>query len=398
MLKKMTIRNFKAITDMTIEFTPLTVLIGGNSCGKSTVLQAIDFLRSAATRDIPEYLRERGWSFSELKSQFNNGENRPIEFISEYKFFVNGKPKAVKWDFSVDFYDDKWDIKELIVNDDNDKYLLIHNRSGKESENPFSRDIYVKSSLLNFFDIGNVNTVNDYPELRHLKDFLQLSQNFESLTPNIMRNPIDVRLATIGLQGKNLAIHCHTLVDEQKDRLNKTISYLIGYPITIETEFKGVSDVYLYLYEIINASKTKINIEHISDGLLRIIAIAAITTPHYPESKFKDISPCFFLLDEIEDGVNPYLTEKVVDLLKKIATESSRQIIVTTHSPVVLNDFNPDDIVFLWKDKDGSVHCKKMFSTEEMRESLDFLNPGEIWLNYGRDAILRKLNVSTENE
>jgi predicted ATP-dependent endonuclease of OLD family len=39
MLKTLTIRNFKAIVDMTIEFTPLTVLIGGNACGKSTVLQ-----------------------------------------------------------------------------------------------------------------------------------------------------------------------------------------------------------------------------------------------------------------------------------------------------------------------------------------------------------------------
>ncbi|MCL2763413.1 MAG: ATP-binding protein, partial [Treponema sp.] len=71
MLKKLTIRNFKAIQDVTIEFTPLTVLIGENSCGKSTVLQAIDFLRSAASRDIPEYLREKGWSFTELLSQFN---------------------------------------------------------------------------------------------------------------------------------------------------------------------------------------------------------------------------------------------------------------------------------------------------------------------------------------
>jgi predicted ATPase len=67
MLKKLMIKNFKAIQNMTIEFTPLTVLIGGNSCGKSTVLQALDFLRSAAARDIPEYLREKGWTFEEIK-------------------------------------------------------------------------------------------------------------------------------------------------------------------------------------------------------------------------------------------------------------------------------------------------------------------------------------------
>jgi hypothetical protein len=38
-----------------------------------------------------------------------------------------------------------------------------------------------------------------------------------------------------------------------------------------------------------------------------------------------------------------------------------------------------------------------MFSTEAMREALDFLNPGEIWENYGKDAILTKLNVPQED-
>ena len=56
MLKKLRVKNFKAALDMEIQFTPLTMLIGGNSCGKSTVLQALDFLRSIATRDIDEYL------------------------------------------------------------------------------------------------------------------------------------------------------------------------------------------------------------------------------------------------------------------------------------------------------------------------------------------------------
>jgi hypothetical protein len=58
---------------------------------------------------------------------------------------------------------------------------------------------------------------------------------------------------------------------------------------------------------------------------------------------------------------------------------------------VILNDFKPEEIVFLWKDKNGAVHSRKFFATEEMREALDFLNPGEIWFNYGKDAILRKL-------
>ena len=72
MIKKLTIDNFKAIKHLELEFTPFTVLIGGNSCGKSTVLQALDLLRAYTYRDIDEYLfHELGWSFLDIKTQFN---------------------------------------------------------------------------------------------------------------------------------------------------------------------------------------------------------------------------------------------------------------------------------------------------------------------------------------
>jgi hypothetical protein len=33
-----------------------------------------------------------------------------------------------------------------------------------------------------------------------------------------------------------------------------------------------------------------------------------------------------------------------------------------------------------------------------MREALEFLNPGEIWENFGKDVILTKLKVSGEDK
>jgi predicted ATP-dependent endonuclease of OLD family len=54
---------------MTIEFTLLTVLIGANACGKTSILQALDFLWSVARQDISVFLEQRDWMFSELKSQ-----------------------------------------------------------------------------------------------------------------------------------------------------------------------------------------------------------------------------------------------------------------------------------------------------------------------------------------
>ena len=66
--------NFKAISYLTLDLTPFTMLIGENSSGKSTVLQALDFLFSIASRDINEYLRAREWDFSDIKSQFSEDD------------------------------------------------------------------------------------------------------------------------------------------------------------------------------------------------------------------------------------------------------------------------------------------------------------------------------------
>jgi predicted ATPase len=102
------------------------------------------------------------------------------------------------------------------------------------------------------------------------------------------------------------------------------------------------------------------------------------------------------LLDEIEDGINPYLTEKVIDLLRLAIKNLGRQIIVTTHSPVILNDFNPEEIVFLWKDKKGFIHSRKFFGTEEMKSLLNALNPGEVWINLEKEEILNRLSRGEE--
>ncbi|MDR0312914.1 MAG: ATP-binding protein, partial [Treponema sp.] len=104
------------------------------------------------------------------------------------------------------------------------------------------------------------------------------------------------------------------------------------------------------------------------------------------------------LLDEIENGINPYLTEQIVYLLRNLVEKTRRQVIVTTHSPVILNEFKPEEIVFLWKDKNGAVHSKKMFSTGEMKSLLKALNPGEVWINLEKKDILEKLSSKKERK
>jgi len=422
MLKILTIRNFKAITDMTLEFTPMTVLIGGNASGKSTILQALDFLRSSAFRDIPEYLREKGWGIEELKSQLNDGQTKPIEFISIYEFLVDEKKQSISWYLQVNQEKSNWIIKERMENlsTNEEIYSRGFGKGGPmvaEGSNAYAgapgavahsiKDLNLQSSWLKYID-----GIDQYQLLSQLKDYLSGSVFFGLLSPeSIKKGNGQSSVQSIGINGINLAACIHNMTNNNKELLNKTVSELVDYDVKIEAV--DIGKIELYIDEKFSSTNTRINKDHVSDGLLRIIAFVVISLLERTVAIAVDDDHYFavdddtilvaqkreglILLDEIENGINPYLTEKVILSLRNLVEESERQIIITTHSPVMLNDFKPEEIVFLWRDKNGSVHAKKFFDTEEMKEALSFLNPGEIWENYGKDTILSKLGITPED-
>jgi len=424
MLKKLTIRNFKAITDMTISFTPMTVLIGGNASGKSTILQALDFLRSTAFRDIPEYLREKDLNFEELKSQLNGGQNKPIEFISVFEFLINKEKQEVSWYLQIDQKKGNWfineEMKSLSANEE--IYSRGLEKSGlltAEEQNAASGVPEVIAHGINKMNLpASLLKLKYIPVTAHellleqLRNYLSESVFYGLLSPDSMRKGNGQTLTeSIGMNGINLATCIHNMMPHEREQLDKTISKLVDHRLEIKTA--DIGRIELYIEEEFNSTITRINKDHISDGLLRIIAFAVIS---FMESRIAIITEDgdyiatedgdilvaeneegLILLDEIENGINPYLTERIILLLRNLVEESNRQVIITTHSPVMLNDFRPEEIVFLWRDKNGYVHAREFFDTKEMREALSFLNPGEIWENYGKDTILTKLGIKEEN-
>jgi predicted ATPase len=389
MLKQLTIRNFKAIRDMTIDFTPLTVLIGGNSCGKTTVLQALDFLRSAATRDIPEYLRERGWDFDDLKSQFTDMKKSPIEFITIWEITVNGKSVMIEWLLAVDFQA-HWIIKEKIIRRSDEAVILSYHIDDKDFP-LFLSNINIQSSAIKSVAGTSKNT----DELDCLFQLLSESIYFDAISPEKIRNGLNLSDASnIGIGGSTLAAYIQSMSNEHREKLNKLSSDIVGFLIEIQTITTG-KRIELSIKERTLNKTVAISSQHISDGLLRIIAFAAISLEVIDH---RGLQNGMILLDEIENGINPFITEKVIGLLQSIISNAGRQVVITTHSPIILNDVDCDDIIFLWKDESSAIRCKKLFAIEELRESLEFLNPGDAWMNIRQEDLMKKLKYTNEGK
>jgi predicted ATPase len=113
-----------------------------------------------------------------------------------------------------------------------------------------------------------------------------------------------------------------------------------------------------------------------SDGTLRLLGhLATLYLPQPPPLV------CF---EEPENYVHPRLLELIVDLLKYPPTPnpsregSETQVLVTTHSPYLIDRLEPEDLMIVEK-KEGKTEVKGVDDIKEIKEALKTLTLGEMW-------------------
>jgi len=138
----------------------------------------------------------------------------------------------------------------------------------------------------------------------------------------------------------------------------------------------------LTIQETFQNISVKTEARHVADGFLRMLAVFAQL------SKTQN----FLLLDEIENGINPELIEFLMDSL----VEAPLQVLVTTHSPMVLNyledDIAAQGVVYLYKDEDGKTQAIRFFDIPSMREKLTVMGPGEAYEDTLLTELLNKIS------
>jgi predicted ATPase len=92
----------------------------------------------------------------------------------------------------------------------------------------------------------------------------------------------------------------------------------------------------------------------VSEGIL--ILLALLTVVHSPRK------PSIILIEDIETGVHPRRLSEIVDILRAFSANSNVQILLSTHSPYLLDFFKEDleaVLVFEKNDKGTSVKTGK---------------------------------------
>ena len=82
----------------------------------------------------------------------------------------------------------------------------------------------------------------------------------------------------------------------------------------------------------------------VSDGTLRLLALTL--PPYLPELRG------VFLIEEPENGIHPRAVEAVIQSLSSVY---HAQVLIATHSPIILNSVNLEDVLCFQKDEHGQT-------------------------------------------
>jgi predicted ATPase len=106
---------------------------------------------------------------------------------------------------------------------------------------------------------------------------------------------------------------------------------------------------------------------HLSDGTLRFTCLATLLMqPHLPST---------ILIDEPELGLHPYAITVLASLMQSAATRT--QVIATTQSISLLNEFSPEDLIVVNR-RDGQSTFERV-DRDSLTEWLKAYNLGDLW-------------------
>jgi len=207
--------------------------------------------------------------------------------------------------------------------------------------------------------------------------------SLDLLSPQSLRRRTDASDGRLGLGGERLSAFLYELPAAKRQRLLEQLTEC--YPRLSQVFARSLRRGWKELSIAEQFGKRKLYTEatHINDGMLRLMAILAETLT---ESSF-------LLFDEIENGINPELVEFLLDSL----LQAPQQVLVTTHSPMILNWLDDDaaraGVQYLYRDTVGRTRAIPFFEIPSLAEKLEVMGPGEAFVDTDLTALQDEIDA-----
>lgn len=365
--------NYKSFNNLNVNLSDFNIIIGPNSAGKSNFISILQFLRDIINSGVENAISLQGGTEHILNANAKN-DTAGIEILFDAKISSNfgsnnsnlnitgilyrinielsGKVKKLKkyrYTETVEFHLE--DGSTLSMSNINGKIKMddeLTNKLGSFIKFILARETSDKSILtlipiIPFFERSNIPQIYD-------------------IDPKLSKHSIPLSgLAELEQDGKNIA-----LVLKNLTKNNESMKKLIGLvdmclPFINKIAIESLSDktIILNVRENFNNS-LELPATFISDGTIEIITLIDIL---YFERRN------VVAIEEPEKNIHPALLQKLVELMKEAS--KTKQLIITTHSPEIINYIDKDNIFVIKRDLDGFSIIKKPEQDKELKYFLD---------------------------
>jgi len=354
-ISKLTIKGFKSIKELnSFELKSMNVLIGPNGTGKSNFVSFFRMLYALVEGRLQSYIQEKEISADRILSYgVKNTESfySLIEFgINAYEFNLKPTPDGRLF-FESENAELTGGTSKLTGGNYQPKTVRLGNANSESNlkSNNASVAKYVYSAISNW-------------RVYHFHD--------TSLTAGVKRQCSLLDHQYLRPDASNLAAYLYYLKPNERYRqivrtVQLALPYFDDFVLEPVTSPSGERNIILAWRQ--KDSDYVLWPSQLSDGSLRFICLVTALLQHFP--------PATIIIDEPELGLHPLAISLLGNLLKSAA--ANMQVIVSTQSVPLLNEFSLDDIIVVEREN-GESKFKRLVEAD-FAEWLQDYTIGELW-------------------
>lgn len=348
-IESLRVENYRALRKLELDgLTPMTVLLGPNGSGKSTIFDVFSFLSECFLFGLRHAWDRRGRG-RELKSRGSSG---PVVF--ELKYRERAGDPLITYHLAIDEGPrgpevmDEWLQWRRAQKGRPFRFLEFKRGSGRtiSGEVPDSEG-QRKNVDLRSPDLIAVNTLGqlaEHPRVAALREFIT-DWYVSYLSIDQTRNqPEAGPQERLSRAGDNLPNVIQYLKEQYPDRLEHIFSILRNrIPRLERVEADPMPDGRLLLQIKDAPFDLPVQSKFASDGTMKMLAYLIVL--------YDPVPPRFIGIEEPENFLHPRLLPELAEECRA-STERS-QLLITTHSPFLLNAMHPKEVRVLYRDEHG---------------------------------------------
>ena len=308
-VREVTVCNFKAVCETTISLgNELTLLVGANACGKSSVLQAIH------------------WSTKLVCNAFFEGTSKEISF-EKMDYVPSGDPigalhngrlrkKTRHPSIGVTF---RYDHQDALVTTIDLKASRGMNGISARITGDIALKSYIQNERFVSAYIPGLVGLSEKEKKESKRDVWRNASSGEA--GSYLRN-ILLLLSTTEFDDSDTDLRAGK---ERLDQLNELVNDI--FPgLIIEVKYDESFDNYISV-TVSKENGHKWTLESTASGVLKVIQIFAYIVYFRPK---------ITLIEEPDSHLHPRAQRQLIEILEQAARRFETQIIVTTHSPYIV--------------------------------------------------------------